>query len=67
MNAIMSVMLSQALQTNQKGVLNCVNFMMQLAPSPLWGESVHSSGFFNHIVKILGNDKVGARSLCLPV
>lgn len=65
MNAVMSVMLGQALQTNQRGVLNCVNFMMQLAPSSLWGEPVHRSGFFNHIVKILGDDEVGLRFLCL--
>ncbi|KAH0839916.1 ARM repeat-containing protein [Lanmaoa asiatica] len=56
MNAVMSVMLGQALQTNQKGVLNCVNFMTQLAPSSLWGEPVHRSGFFNHLMKILGDD-----------
>jgi hypothetical protein len=56
MNAIMSVMRGQALQTNQRGVLNCVNFMLQLAPSSLWAEPVHRSGFFNHIVKILEDD-----------
>lgn len=58
MDAVMSVMSGQALQTNQRGVLNCVNFMMQLAPSSLWGEPMHRSGFFNHIVKILGDDEV---------
>ena len=54
----MSVMLGQALQTNQRGILNCVNFMLQLAPSSLWGEPMHRSGFFNHIVKMLGDDEV---------
>lgn len=61
MNAVVSVMRGRALQTNQRGVLNCVNFMMQLAPSSLWGEPVHRSGFFNHIVKILEDDEVGIR------
>ncbi|KAF8557000.1 ARM repeat-containing protein [Imleria badia] len=63
MNAIMSVMRGQALQTNQRGVLNSANFMMQLAPSSLWGESVHRSGFFNHIVKILGDDECPSTTL----
>lgn len=61
MNAVMSVMLGKALQTNQKGILNCLSFMMQLAPSSLWGEPVHRSGFFNHVVKILSDDEVGIR------
>ncbi|KAN0097466.1 Armadillo-type fold [Tylopilus felleus] len=63
MDAVMSVMSGQALQTNQRGVLNCVNFMMQLAPSSLWGEPMHRSGFFNHIVKILGDDESSSAML----
>ncbi|KAF8450539.1 ARM repeat-containing protein [Boletus edulis BED1] len=63
MNAFMSVMRGQALQTNQRGVLNCVNFMMQLAPSSLWGEAVLRSGFFNHVIKILGDDESSSAML----
>ncbi|KAF9226602.1 ARM repeat-containing protein [Gyrodon lividus] len=57
MGAVMSAMLGQALQTNQKGILNCVNFMTQLTPSSLWGEAMHRAGFFSHIVKILNDDE----------
>ncbi|KAF9247341.1 ARM repeat-containing protein [Melanogaster broomeanus] len=57
MGAVMSAMLGQALQTNQRGILNCINFMAQLAPSSLWGEAMHRSGFFSHIVKILSDDE----------
>ncbi|KIJ20291.1 hypothetical protein PAXINDRAFT_166384 [Paxillus involutus ATCC 200175] len=57
MGAVMSAMLGQALQTNQKGILNCINFMTQLAPSSLWGEAMHRAGFFSHIVKILREEE----------
>ncbi|KIL00584.1 hypothetical protein PAXRUDRAFT_821482 [Paxillus rubicundulus Ve08.2h10] len=57
MGAVMGAMLGQALQTNQKGILNCMNFMTQLAPSSLWGEAMHRAGFFSHIVKILREEE----------
>ncbi|KIJ70097.1 hypothetical protein HYDPIDRAFT_178457 [Hydnomerulius pinastri MD-312] len=63
MNAVMSAMRGQALLTNQKGVLICMSFMTQLAPSSLWGEAMHTSGFFGHLVKILGDDEASSTIL----
>ncbi|KAG9317447.1 ARM repeat-containing protein [Chiua virens] len=63
MNAVMSIMTGKALRTNQKGILNSVNFMVQLSPSSLWGEPVHRSGLFSHIVKILSNDESSSSML----
>ncbi|KAH7887621.1 ARM repeat-containing protein [Phlebopus sp. FC_14] len=57
MNAVMSALLGQAIVTNQKGVLTCMGFMVQLAPSSLWGEAMYMAGFFGHIVKILSDDE----------
>lgn len=58
MNAVTSVLSGKAIETNQRGLLTTLCFMIQLAPATLWGEAMHRSGFFSHVVKILNDDKV---------
>ncbi|KAL4076110.1 ARM repeat-containing protein [Scleroderma citrinum] len=57
MNAVTSTVTGQAVETNQRGLLVTVCFMTQLAPSTLWAEALYSSGFFNHVVKVLRDDE----------
>lgn len=57
MNAVTSTVTGQAVETNQRGLLVTICFMTQLAPSSLWAEALYSSGFFNHIVKVLREDE----------
>lgn len=58
MNAVTSAVTGQAVETNQRGLLVTICFMTQLAPSSSWAEALYSSGFFNHIVKVLREDEV---------
>ena len=58
MNAVTRTVTGQAVETNQRGLLATICFMTQLAPSSLWAEALYSSGFFNHVVKVLREDEV---------
>ncbi|KAH7931251.1 ARM repeat-containing protein [Leucogyrophana mollusca] len=49
--------LKQAVSTNTKAILVTLGFMTQLAPPLLWGEAMHVSGLFDHILGVLGKDE----------
>lgn len=57
MNAFVKALTGQAILTNQKDILICLQFLTQLAPAALWGEAMHVAGLFSHIVKILNDDE----------
>lgn len=50
--------MQQAVQINVKDMAIIVNMIVQLAPSNLWGEALHTSGLFTYFVKSLQEEKV---------
>jgi len=58
MNAFVKALTGQAIMTNQKDILACLQFLTQLAPSALWGEAMHVAGLFSHIVNLLNAEEV---------
>lgn len=57
MNAFVKALTGQAIMTNQRDILVCLQFLTQLAPATLWGQAMHFSGLFSHIVNLLNNDE----------
>jgi hypothetical protein len=41
---------SQVLDVNARELLQALNLLVQLSPSGLWGEAMHSSGLFSHLL-----------------
>ncbi|EMD40680.1 hypothetical protein CERSUDRAFT_111258 [Gelatoporia subvermispora B] len=60
--AIMKAM-TQALPVNIKGLLVALQLIVQVAPAQLWGEPLHLSGLFGHIVQTLMDDKASTMIL----
>lgn len=58
MNAFVKALTGQAIMTNQKDILICLQFLTQLALPKLWGEAMHFAGLFSHIVNLLNHDEV---------
>jgi hypothetical protein len=58
MNAFVKALTGQAIMTNQRDILVCLQFLTQLAPAPLWGQAMHFAGLFSHIVNLLNHDEV---------
>lgn len=50
--------MQHAIQVNVKDMCISLQFALQLVPSNLWGEPLHTSGLFAYIVKGLKEDKV---------
>lgn len=50
--------MQQAAQMNVKDMAISINMLVQLAPSSLWGEALHSSGLFAYLVKSLQEEQV---------
>lgn len=50
--------MQQAVQMNVKDMAIIVNMAVQLAPSNLWGEPLHTSGLFTYLVRSLREEKV---------
>jgi len=63
MNAFVKALTGQAILTNQKDMVICLEFLTQLAPAALWGEAMHVAGLFRHITDLLNNDEVNYLSL----
>jgi hypothetical protein len=57
--------MQQAIQINVKELAIAASLAMQLAPSNLWGEALHTSGLFAYLVKSLQEDTVGDDSLVI--
>ncbi|OAX44518.1 ARM repeat-containing protein [Rhizopogon vinicolor AM-OR11-026] len=57
MNAFVKALTGQAIMTNQKDILACLEFLTQLAPAALWGEAMHVAGLFIHIVNLLNAEE----------
>ncbi|KAI0092637.1 armadillo-type protein [Irpex rosettiformis] len=55
--------MDQAISLNVKDMAITLQFALQLAPSNLWGEALHVSGLFSHIVKALKDDKLSTEVL----
>lgn len=58
MNAFVKALTGQAIMTNQKDILVCLQFLTQLAPATLWGQAMHFAGLFSHVVELLNHDEV---------
>lgn len=43
---------------NMKDMIVALQFMVQLAPSNLWGEPMHTSGLFSHLLLTLIDGEV---------
>ncbi|KAG1815549.1 ARM repeat-containing protein [Suillus subaureus] len=56
MNAFVKALTGQAITTNQKDILVCLQFLTQLAPATLWGQAMHFAGLFSHIINLLNHD-----------
>lgn len=56
--------MQQAVQMSVRDMSIAVGLAVQLAPSSLWGEALHTSGLFAYLVKSLQEDKV--RRFALP-
>ncbi|KAJ2920088.1 hypothetical protein MD484_g369, partial [Candolleomyces efflorescens] len=46
---------SQAVMVNMKDMVMALQFMVQLAPSNLWGEPMHTSGLFSYLLLTLND------------
>lgn len=57
MSAFVKALTGQAIMTNQKDILICLQFLTQLAPATLWGQAMHFAGVFSHIVNLLNHDE----------
>jgi hypothetical protein len=57
MNAFVKALTGQAIMTNQRDILVCLQFLTQLASAPLWGQAMHFAGLFSHIVNLLNHDE----------
>ncbi|KAH8106154.1 ARM repeat-containing protein [Cristinia sonorae] len=56
--------MKQALSVNVLGLLSALNLLLQVAGSfPVWGEAMHTSGLFSHIIKSLSEEKMMATLL----
>ncbi|KAG1752648.1 ARM repeat-containing protein [Suillus paluster] len=57
MEAFVKALTGQAILTNQKDILICLQFLTQLAPAALWGKAMHDAGLFSYIVDLLNHDE----------
>ena len=48
---------------NVKQLLQSLGLLIQLAPSELWGEAMHNSGIFTHLLKTLLAEEVSSQLL----
>jgi len=48
---------------NAKQLLQSLGLLIQLAPSELWGEAMHNSGIFTHLLKTLLAEEVNSPQL----
>ncbi|KAF8914040.1 armadillo-type protein [Gymnopilus junonius] len=51
--AYLSALTSKIVDVNSKELLQSLGLLVQLAPSGFWGEALHTSGLFAHLLKTL--------------
>ncbi|KAJ7068412.1 armadillo-type protein [Mycena amicta] len=61
--AFVSALSSAAVERNIKDMILALNFLVQLAPSALWGEPMHTSGLFSALLKTIVEGEVSAQIL----
>lgn len=49
--AILTTLQNDVAIVNARELLQSLNLLVQLTPSGLWGEAMHSSGLFSHLLK----------------
>lgn len=64
---LLTALKSQAVMVNIKDLLIALNLLIQLTPSNLWGESMHISGLFAHILTTLIDGEVIYLFMCLDM
>lgn len=57
-STVLTALKSQAVTVNIKDILIALNLLIQLTPSNLWGEPMHISGLFAHILTTLIDGEV---------
>jgi hypothetical protein len=63
-SAFLKALLNPAvLDTNSKDMVLAIELLLQLAPSSLWAEPLHTSGLFAHFIHTLDADKVGPHAV----
>jgi len=55
--AALTPLAGQAISANIRDIMVVFQFVAQCAPASLWGEAMHISGVFPHIVRILEDEK----------
>ncbi|TFK29370.1 ran binding protein 11 [Coprinopsis marcescibilis] len=58
--AFLEALKSPALSINIKDMVISLGFLVQLAPSSLWGEPLHTSGLFAHLLLTLNEGESGS-------
>lgn len=56
--AILSALSGEAASVNVKDMIVTLNLLMQLAPPSQWGEAMHISGLFTHLMKTVMDAEV---------
>ncbi|PPR07214.1 hypothetical protein CVT26_012647 [Gymnopilus dilepis] len=51
--AYLSALTSKIVDVNAKELLQSLSLLVQLTPPGLWGEAIHASGLFSHLLKTL--------------
>ena len=49
--AFLTTLQSEVAIVNARELLQSLNLLVQLSPSGFWGEAMHSSGLFSHLLK----------------
>ncbi|KAF8165214.1 armadillo-type protein [Crassisporium funariophilum] len=52
-SAFLTTLTSKIVDINAKELIQALNLLVQLSPSRLWGEPMHTSGLFCHLLKTL--------------
>lgn len=58
---MLSALSGPAVSVNVKDLVVALNLLMQVAPPTHWGEAMHSSGLFAHLMKTVLDEEV-----CIP-
>jgi hypothetical protein len=66
-STLLTTLKSQAVMVNIKDILITLNLLIQLTPSNLWGEPMHTSGLFAHILTTLIDGEVFTLLMCSEV
>ena len=56
--AFVDALSSASVETNLKDMILALNLLVQVAPSSLWGEAMHTSGLFSLLMKNIADGEV---------